>query len=186
MNEQKLTSKDELTNLIKDKGIKTWEEAIEFVRCLPYGRNSNRTDFKLVISEQKGSCSSKHAMLKKLADINDIPKIKLILGMYRMNETNTPKIGNVLTENNLEFIPEAHCYLNIDRKSIDITTSESNFNKLEHYIIEELEIQPEQVADFKVNYHKEFIKNWIKETKSELEFSQLWNIREKCIENLTQ
>lgn len=186
MNEQKLTSKDELTNLIKDKGIKTWEEAIEFVRCLPYGRNSNRTDFKLVISEQKGSCSSKHAMLKKLADINDIPNIKLILGMYRMNETNTPKIGNVLTENNLEFIPEAHCYLNIDRKSIDITTSKSNFNKLEHYIIEELEIQPEQVADFKVNYHKEFIKNWIKETKPELEFSQLWNIREKCIENLTQ
>lgn len=186
MNGQKLTSKDELTNLIKDKGIKNWEEAIEFVRCLPYGRNSNRTDFKLVISEQKGSCSSKHAMLKKLADMNDIPNIKLILGMYRMNETNTPKIGNVLAKNNLEFIPEAHCYLNIDRKNIDITTTESNFKKFENDIIEELEIQPDQVVEFKVNYHKVFIKKWIKETKSELEFSQVWSIREKCIKSLAQ
>ncbi len=38
--------------------------------------------------------------------------------MYRMNETNTPKVGNVLAINKLDFIPEAHCYLNIEKKEL--------------------------------------------------------------------
>ncbi|MFH6604344.1 hypothetical protein ACEZ3G_12705 [Maribacter algicola] len=57
-------------------------------------------------------------MLRKLAELNDIPNIKLIPGMYRMNETNTPKVGNVLAINKLDFIPEAHCYLNIEKKEL--------------------------------------------------------------------
>ena len=186
MQKRKLTSRDELTNLIKGKGIETWEETIEFVESLPYGRNSNRTDFKLVVTEQKGSCSSKHAMLKKVADLNKIPGIKLILGMYRMSEKNTPGIGNVLTENSIEFIPEAHCYLKVDGKRTDITTAESSFSQLEEDIIQELEIYPEQVSKYKVEYHKKFIKRWLKDTNSKFEFEQIWRIREKCIQNLTE
>jgi hypothetical protein len=41
-----------------------FEALIEKVKNIPYGRNSNRTDFSLVISENKGTCSSKHAFLK--------------------------------------------------------------------------------------------------------------------------
>ncbi len=104
MTDRKLTSKDELTALINNKGIQTWEGIIEFVKTLPYGRNTNRTDFKLVITERKGSCSSKHSLLKKVADLNDIPDIKLILGVYKMSKNNTPNIGNVLIENSLDFM----------------------------------------------------------------------------------
>ena len=184
MQKRKLTSKDELTTLIRGEGIETWEEALKYVRFLPYGRNSNRTDFKLVITEQKGSCSSKHAMLKKIADQNRIPKIKLILGVYRMHEKNTPKIGSILAENSINFIPEAHCYLKIDGKRVDITTPESSVDNLKKDIIQEIEIQPEQVSKFKVVYQKEFIKNWVRHTNSSFEFKQIWRIREKCIENL--
>jgi len=186
MTNSKLTSKDELTAIINNNGIQTWGELIEFVKSLPYGRNSNRTDFELVITEKKGSCSSKHSLLKKVANLNDIPNIKLILGIYKMNKTNTPNIGNVLIENSIDFIPEAHCYLKIDKKRIDITTFQSDFKKLEKDIIQELEIQPEQVAEFKVEYHKDFLKKWISENNIKLDFDEIWRIREKCIANLTE
>jgi len=65
---------------------------------LPYGRTANRTDLSLVISEQKGTCSSKHALLKEVADLNGIKGIDLIIGIYKMSEANTPGIGDELSK----------------------------------------------------------------------------------------
>ena len=56
-----------------------WEKTINFVKQIPYGRNSNREDFSLVISENKGTCSSKHAYLKDFANRNNIPNVQLIV-----------------------------------------------------------------------------------------------------------
>jgi len=182
--DNKLNSKDSLTSLLISKGIFTWEELIQVIKKLPYGRNSNRKDLSLVISEGKGSCSSKHAFLKKIADLNNIAGIKLILGIYKMNEINTPGIGTILSDNNINFIPEAHCYLKINNKRKDITTENSDFKELSKDIIEEIEITPEQVVEFKVNYHQEFLKNWIKKNSISYSFNELWSMREKCIENL--
>ena len=182
-----LSSKDKLTELAKSNGIKSWSELTEFIKNLPYGRNKNRTDFGLVLSEKKGPCSSKHAILITIADLNNVPNINLVIGIYRMNQLNTPKIGTELTDNSIEFIPEAHCYLKINGKRIDLTTTKkSDFQKIEKDIIQEKEIEPKQVAEFKVEYHKEFIKNWIKENNSKFNFDQIWLIREKCIANLTE
>ena len=181
-----LTSKDELTTLVKSNGIISWNQLTEFIKKLPYGRTKNRKDFKLVISEKKGTCSSKHALLKKIADLNNISNIKLVLGIFRMNQLNTPKIGNELTGYSLEYIPEAHCYLKINDKRIDLTSHKSDFTKIEKDIIQEKEIEPEQVSEFKVEYHKNFIKQWIIENDVEFDFNQIWDIREKCIKNLTE
>ena len=181
----KLTSKDKLSELAKRNGIKTWNELTKFIKNLPYGRNKNRTDFGLVLSEQKGTCSSKHALLKSIADLNNVRNIELIIGIYRMTESNTPKIGTILSENSIEFIPEAHCYLKINGKRTDLTSEQSEFKKIEKDIIQEREIEPKQVAEFKVDYHKRFIKNWLTINKSKYEFKDIWNLREKCIKNLT-
>ena len=184
--EYKLESKDKLTELAKSKGIKSWNELTEFIKKLPYGRNKNRTDFGLVLSEQKGNCSSKHALLKSIADLNNVPNIELIIGIYRMTELNTPKIGTELTENSIEFIPEAHCYLKINGKRTDLTSEQSELKKIEKDIIEEREIEPKQVAEYKIDYHKKFMKNWLKERKLEFKFEHIWRIKEKCIENSTE
>lgn len=183
---KRLTAKDELTTCINNNGIHTWAELIAFVKSLPYSRNANRTDLQLVITEKKGSCSSKHALLKKVADLNKIPNIQLILGMYKMDNNNTPKIGNVLLENSINYLPEAHCYLKINGKRSDVTTFQSDFEKLEKDIIQELEIEPEQVAQFKVDYHQNFLKNWISENDQNISFDALWKIREQCIANLAK
>jgi len=162
-----------------------FEALIEKVKNIPYGRNSNRTDFSLVISENKGTCSSKHAFLKDFANKNNIPNVDLIIGIYKMNEANT-KIGSILKENNLDYLPEAHCYLKINGKVTDITNPNSDFEKLRNDILEEISIEPNQVADFKVDYHQKFLKNWITENQIPFTFEEIWNIREQCISKLSE
>ena len=181
-----LSSNDGLTHLANNQGIFSWKQLTDYIKNLPYGRNANRTDLSLVLSEGKGTCSSKHALLKQIADLNNIPDIKLIIGVYRMNQTNTPKIGTSLSDHSIDFIPEAHCYLKINGERIDFTTSSSEFQRLEADIIQELEIEPWQVSDFKVEYHKDFIKQWLKESKSSFSFEEIWQIRERCIANLAE
>lgn len=181
----KLRSNDELTLQVKKLKINSWVELTTYIYKLPYGRNKNREDLSLVLIEKKGSCSSKHAFLKKIADLNNIPDVSLVLGMYKMNQYNTPKIGNVMSENSIAFIPEAHCYLKIRGVRMDFTTNNSEFQKNEKDIIHELNIELEQVVSFKAQYHKEFLKDWIKENEVSLKFDEIWSIREQCIENLS-
>jgi hypothetical protein len=159
---------------------------IEKVKNIPYGRNSNRLDFSLVLSENKGTCSSKHAFLKDFADKNNIQNIKLYIGIFKMNEQNTAKIAPLLSENKINYIPEAHCYLKINNQPIDATTTDSFYEKIKNEIIEEIEIIPNQVSEFKVKYHKNFLKKWILETNQSHTFEEIWQIREQCITRLAE
>jgi hypothetical protein len=163
-----------------------FETLIEKIKNIPYGRNANRYDFSLVLSENKGTCSSKHAFLKDFADKNEIKNVKLYIGIFKMNETNTPKLGDLLSNNKIEYIPEAHCYLKINQVPVDVTTVDSFYDKIKQDIVEEIEITPNQVSDFKVTYHKAFLKNWIKETNQNNTFEEIWEIREQCISKLSQ
>ena len=181
----KLNSNDELTQLIRNKNLFTWNELTKYIKDLPYGRTINRTDLSLVIVERKGSCSSKHALLKKVVILNKVPNIKLILGLYKMNSNNTPKIGNVLNKNNIDFLPEAHCYLIVNGERIDYTSRNSDFNRLKNDVLFEKEIEPHEVAKFKVEYHKTYLKTWIKEQSIPFSFDEIWNLREQCINNLS-
>ena len=52
--------------------------------------------------------------------------------------------------------------------------------------IEEIEIEPEQVNVFKVEHHKNYLKNWIIENKIKIGFDEIWRIREQCIKNLEE
>jgi len=94
------------------------------------------------------------------------------MGIYKMNELNTPKIGNELTKNLIEYIPEAHCYLKIKNQYMDLTSTNSEFKKIQKFIIHEKIIEPEQVGEFKVEYHKNFIKKWINDNNIKKSFDE--------------
>jgi len=178
-------SNNTLTTLLCLKGITTWEDLLRYIKNLPYGRNENRTDFSLVVTENKGTCSSKHALVAAVALENEIESVELIIGIYKMNEYNTP-IGTLLSEKNIDYIPEAHCYLKIDGKRVDLTTSNSDFDKIEKDLLEEIKITPTQVGDFKVNLHKEYLEKWLSESELKYTFEALWTLRENCIEALSK
>ena len=155
-----------------------------YVQNLPYGRNANRYQPELVMKESKGTCSSKHAFLKMVADENRHSEVKLILGIFKMNHLNTPGIGNTLVDAKMEFMPEAHCYLKIGRGRFDFTNPESNFSNIETVILLEKEITPQQVAEFKVEFHQSYLKNWLKKNELPYSFEEIWKIREACIKAL--
>ena len=185
INDQALNSKDDLTRSIRERGIQDWETLTNFVRQIPYGRNASRTDFSLVITEHKGTCSSKHALLKTVANLNDMPNIELILGMYRMNAENTPGIGDAFTGQPIQYVPEAHCYLKINGQRLDYTNPTAAISRIEADILSELSIEPAQVGQFKVDYHQAFIKKWIREEGFSMTFEEAWAVREACIQNLS-
>lgn len=183
MNSFKINSNKSFSKSFQDLDIQTFSEAMCFVKNLPYGRNSNREDFSLVLKEQKGTCSSKHALLKSLADENQHPEVKLMLGIFKMNGNNTPKIKSVLEKQNLVYIPEAHTYLKINKDIFDCSTANSSEINFKNDLLNEMEIQPQDVIHRKIEIHKAFLKNWSKE--NELDFEEIWKIREECIEALS-
>lgn len=180
------TSNKQLTQLARDLGIKNWQQLTQFIQNLPYGRNSNRNDFSLVISESKGTCSSKHALLKAIALENNWEDIHLILGMYKMSEENTPGIGSVLAETPIPFLPEAHCYLMINSVRKDLTSSQADIANIENDLLREVEILPHQVSEYKIAYHKDYLMDWIEKENIPLSFDDIWELREQCIFNLSQ
>ncbi|MFY7669818.1 hypothetical protein ACOSP6_01890 [Tenacibaculum sp. MEBiC06402] len=179
-----ITSTKELSELTRAKKITKWLELVKYVKSLPYGRNTNRTDLSLVLKEGKGSCSSKHAFLKALAIENDQVEIDLVLAIYKMNAENT-NVGMILEKYKVDYIPEAHCYLKVCGKGLDATSTKSSFEKIEKDILCEMSILPEQVANYKVNYHQDYIKEWIQEKKVDFSFDEVWKIREECIAYLS-
>ncbi|MFT5264852.1 MAG: hypothetical protein ACI8YQ_003601 [Polaribacter sp.] len=184
MNELLLNSHDDHESIIDDllvSGLSTFDDVLRVVQQLPYGRNENRFDPELVWTERMGTCSSKHAFLKKLATEQGFESVKLILAVYKMNNKNTPGIGNVLENSTLPYVPEAHCYISINGERIDVTFPDSDIKKLMPDILEEQFIEWSDVGTFKVEYHQEFIKKWLKTEDISLSFEEVWEIREKCI-----
>lgn len=168
-----------------NRNISTFSRAALFVRQLPYGRNPDKNNLVSVFSDQCGTCSTKHALLKQLADENHFTGLKLMVGLFRMNAENTPEIAAVLRRNNLEYIPEAHCYLRYEDLVLDYTRPHSKPSDFMDCLLEEIEILPGQIADFKVNYHKAYLANWLTSTgQTPLTLNDLWNIREQCIQRI--
>ena len=71
------------------RDISDFRAAGRYLQALRYGRTVNRADFRAVLREGKGTCSTKHALLAALAHEQDLPVV-LILGIYDMHEGNTP------------------------------------------------------------------------------------------------
>lgn len=168
------------------KNIRTFQEAILFVKELPYQRNENKKDLLTVFNDNCGTCSTKHALLKLLAGENNFKNLELILGIFKMNAENTPAVKNTLAKYNLEYIPEAHNYLRYKGERMDFTKVEWKFLEYVQDIMEETVILPEQIADYKVAYHKQFLEKWLQEN-SQVPYGldEIWRIREQCIKDLS-
>ena len=183
-----LRHKGPLTNLLLTKHITTFHETIRFVQYLPYRRTSDKTNLALVVKENCGTCSSKHAFLAQLAIEQDRTDIQLVLAMYKMDNFNTVGIGSVLENSQLPYIPEAHCYLKYKNTRLDITLPTSDISTLEADIIEEKPITPPQIGAYKTQYHKMFLGRWrmLNRKASRYGLSELWKLREDCIELLSK
>jgi hypothetical protein len=177
-----------VTSAFLATGIKDFRAAAAYMNALPYGRNANRSDILGVIHERRGTCSTKHALLCRLA-LEQGLEIALLIGIYEMNARNTPGIGSVLERHGLDSLPEAHCFLRSGEMRIDVTRTLKiqPSEEITHFTYEEV-IKPDQIGDYKVALHRRFLRQWLKETALRVEYclDEVWHIREECIAALAE
>lgn len=151
-----------------------------------------RGDFNLsklegeILYKKKIFFKQQHALLKRLADENNVHKIKLIVGIFKMNKTNTPEISATLQQYQLEYIPEAHCYLKWEDQILDLTKINAKPTDFLDDLIEEIDMLPHQITNYKEDYHKNHILHWLNNNKQiTYALDDIWKIREQCIQDLT-
>jgi len=181
-----LTQQSILSQELLHIGVSNFNDALTYVQNLPYGRNSNRSEYTLILKEHKGTCSTKHAFLAALANQENIPQVKLFMGIYKMCEENTEGVSAVLENYQLPYIPEAHCYLKINNNIVDVTRNSNNHISFEASLLYEEEIVSHQIVDYKVKRHQDYIKDWIVSESITYNFKTIWNIREACIQSISK
>jgi len=181
-----ITEGNVLSDMLLSNGIHDLESLARYLKTLPYGRNANKTDLSLILTEGMGTCSSKHAFFKAVAMENNFEDIKLVLSIFKMNGKNTPGIGNLILKANLDHIPEAHCYLKIENQVYDLTHPSSSFEKIKDDVMHEQFILPDNIGQYKIDFHKAYISRWISENGILLTSQDIWRLREECIKALSQ
>ncbi len=162
------------------RGLRDFSEAAEYIHSLPYGRTSDPSDYTLVLSDGRGTCSTKHALLAALAREHAAP-VELMLGIYEMSDENTLGTGIVLHRHGLTSILEAHCYLRYRGTRLDLTRAGGEVAQLPPMLHEE-RIAPEQIGRYKREVHERFLTRWARARGTTVE--RAWQIREECIRAL--
>ncbi|WP_417608847.1 hypothetical protein [Owenweeksia hongkongensis] len=174
----------QLSAILYSKEITSLQNLLDWLLGLPYGRNSDRTDYTLILKENKGTCSTKHALVRAVAIENNWPDVNLYIGFFFMDSNIYPRLKDILEKAGLEGIPEAHTFLVIDGNYVDVTSKSSPIE--EGMIIDEMDIDPVGIGDLKESIHKGFIADWAEEEKINLPLNQIWATREACIKELSK
>lgn len=182
--EMPLVLDGKISRLTRQCGLETYVNSVRHVQALPYGRTS-KPSYEVVLTEGRGTCSSKHAFLAALARENGL-LIELMLGIYEMTDANTPGVGKELARHGFSSIPEAHCYLRTDRGVIDVTMPEGSSTGTKRHFLHEEVIRPEDVGAYKTSVHRCVLATWLHGAgHANLELDAAWAIREAFISALS-
>lgn len=169
-----------ISQLCISNGLLFLQDVIDHLKELPYGRTSDRRDLAMVLIENKGTCSAKHALIVQLANENGIRNLKLALCTYGMSAATHPEVSAVLSQSQLFTIPEARCFVKYNGRIYNLCGDNSTGQP---EIVSEIEIDPMQTATFKRRYHHNYIENWLQIERMHRKWSvdKIWEIREACI-----
>jgi hypothetical protein len=106
-------------------GIHTFIDACRYVHRLPYGYNSDPDDLMILFKENKGTCTTKHAVIATLADELDLP-IEKNVGIYAMTEEIVTGTNKILKKYHLPYVPMIHCYLVYGKYRVDLSEGNNN------------------------------------------------------------
>lgn len=179
-----LTAKAPVTMALQGLGCVNFSDACSYVSRLPYYRNFDKNNVLCVLNEQCGTCSTKHMVLKKIAEEHAISDIHLVIGIFLMTPENTPKVKPILDAFNLSGIPEAHCYLANKGKIFDYTFEQVQIDFAGNLFVE-YQVLAAEISIKKVKLHQTFLHKWAEENALPFSLQQLWQIREQCITALS-
>lgn len=168
-----------LCDEVRARGFTSFGQLTRHVRSLPYGRTADGEDPCAVLQEGHGTCSSKHQLLAAVAQACGHSEVQLTVGIYEMCEANTPGVGAVLTAASLSSIPEAHCYLTVEGRRVDLTGLASGQSSPFDALVCEQVVPTSGLAQRKVSLHKQALASWAR--KNGMTAEAAWATREACI-----
>ncbi|TND07688.1 MAG: hypothetical protein FD123_3007 [Bacteroidetes bacterium] len=180
-----LQSESPVTKAFRAAGVRFLHAAFDHVHTLKYRRNSGKDDCRLVLKEQCGTCSTKHALLIELVQENKIPGFQLMQCMFRLSDETVPGVGKILEPFGLNYIPEIHNYIAYNGEMVDITSPALRPvpAELQQHI---KAVAPVSITKAKMKDHQEHLKKWREKSPDAkaLPLETLWKIREACIVRL--
>jgi hypothetical protein len=182
-----ITAPGEFSDLYSQAGCGTFTEACRWTAELRYGRNSDRSDFKLIFSESRGTCSSKHGALAYLALEQGHPEVEIIAGIFMMSGETHPVLHEFFSGKPYVALPECHCYLRIAGERLDFTSGSGLMQHIAPKIVREQRMDPHQAAEWKEGIHRNFIDGWLRRNPQiGLSADEIWAHRERCITLLSE
>jgi len=108
-----------------DIGIKSFKGACDYVHNIKYGYNTNYEDKMIFFKENKGTCTTKHAVIAGLAQELEIPLYKHVC-LYKFTEEITTGVNEILKKYEIPYVPMDHCFLVYKNYRFDLTEGNCN------------------------------------------------------------
>ncbi|MFX1463516.1 MAG: hypothetical protein ACFFBF_10800 [Promethearchaeota archaeon] len=133
-----IEDKGKISKKFLELGISSFREACDYVHNVEYGFNSDYDDEMIFFKENKGSCTSKHAVISGLAEELNIPLYKHV-GVYKLTEEISSGAQEILKKYDIPYVPMVHCFLVYKDFRFDLTEGNCNGKNitLEEFIHEE-------------------------------------------------
>ncbi len=123
-----INSVGELSIKFLDLGIKTFRGACDYVHNIDYGYNTNYEYKMILFKDNKGTCTTKHAVIAGLAKELEIPLYKHVC-VYKFTEDITTGVNEILKKYEIPYIPMVHCFLVYENYRFDLTEGNHNGKK---------------------------------------------------------
>jgi hypothetical protein len=173
-------------------GIHSFLDASRYVHEMPYGYNSDRDDPMILFKENKGTCTTKHAVIATLAQELDLPIVKNA-GIYAMTEEIVTGTDEILTKYNLPYVPMVHCFLVYGEFRVDLSEGNKNGKNrsIEDFLYTQ-QVEPNISAKDEYLLYRKALKDLILTHKDlqDVDIKQILHAREEGLKqlkfNLTQ
>ncbi|OLS14884.1 MAG: hypothetical protein RBG13Loki_1489 [Promethearchaeota archaeon CR_4] len=155
----KIVERGAISSKFIEIGIYELTQAIDYVHSVKYGYNSNYDDPLILFKENKGTCTSKHTTIARLAKELNIPLFKNV-GIYKMTEEIVTGTQEILNVHHIPYIPMIHCFLVYQQKRFDLT--EGNLNGKNRVIDEFIQIKqvpPDFSQKEEYSWYKEVLRS---------------------------
>ncbi|MEN9999278.1 MAG: hypothetical protein RI922_2268 [Bacteroidota bacterium] len=179
--------KGQFSQQFRERGITMFSAACAFIQNLHYGRISDRDKLDLVMTENRGTCSSKHGILARLCEENNHEEIELIAGIFLMSPETHVELTDFFKDKPYNNLPEMHCFFRLSTHDrYDFTSKYNRLALIEPKLVREQRIEPHQTGDWKEKIHQDYLRRWIaRKPELNLSFDEIWAQREECIRLLS-
>jgi len=123
-----ITPQGKISKKFLKMGIISFKKACFYVHEMEYGYNSTYDDDMILFKENKGTCTTKHAIIAGLAKELEIPIHKSV-GVYKFTEDITINAQEILNKYKIPYVPMVHCFLVYKDYRFDLTEGNNNGKK---------------------------------------------------------